>query len=134
MDKQKRLKIKWGRSTVNTVLVLLMLTVGMSSCYYRENEVIRPVIPDTISYSEDIQPIWDIGCNSSTCHGGRWNPDLSLNVSYNALIGGGYVNEAQPESSSIYTVCIPGGSMAQYTASGDAEKILKWIEEGALNN
>jgi hypothetical protein len=132
---KKRMKIRWSGSAFNTLLVFLMLTVGISSCYHRLTEVVRPdPPPEVISYSENIQPIWDARCATSNCHDGRWSPNLLQDVSYNELIGGGYVNVDQPENSSIYTVCAPGGSMAQYTQAGDADLILQWIEEGALNN
>jgi hypothetical protein len=135
MDKQNGIGIQWVRSAINTSLLMVLLTVLISSCYYRENEVLRPEPPpEDISYSEDIQPIWDARCNSATCHGGRWAPNLLASVSYNELIGGGYVDEQNPAGSIIYEVCVSGGSMVQYTEVGDAEKILKWIEDGAQNN
>jgi hypothetical protein len=44
------------------------------------------------------------------------------------------IDKANPESSRLYTKCAPGGSMNKYCQPGDPEIILKWIQEGALNN
>jgi hypothetical protein len=44
------------------------------------------------------------------------------------------INTAAPESSRLYTKCATGGSMNKFCQPGDPEIILKWIQEGALNN
>ena len=41
---------------------------------------------DTISYSQDIQPIFNAKC--VTCHAGSITPDLTAGQSYNALCSG----------------------------------------------
>jgi len=120
-------------------LILLIFTMiglaSLQSCQYDWLDPIDPVVPDVVSYSADIQPIWDNGCNASGCHAtGGVAPDLTAGNSYASLMAKNMVNTAAPESSRIYTKCAPGGSMNKYTQPGDPELILKWIQDGALNN
>ena len=94
------------------LFLVLFGIIFFTSCEY---ETIQPEAAptDQISYSADVQPIWDAKCVG--CHGqGLTPPDLRASVSYNSLIDGGYVNTATPSSSLIYTVMAPGGSMAAY--------------------
>jgi hypothetical protein len=104
----------------------------LSACEY---ETIQPEAAPTgqISYSADIQPIWNSNCVG--CHGqGLTPPDLRASVSYNNLVDGGYINTSTPASSSIYTVMAPGGSMASHSNPAQANTVLAWIQQGAKNN
>jgi hypothetical protein len=119
--------------------ILLIFTViglaAMQSCQYDWLDPIDPVIPDVVSYSADIQPIFDNSCNSSGCHStGGVSPDLTPANSYNDLMAKGMVNVSAPESSRLYTKSATGGSMNKYCQPGDPDLILKWIQDGALNN
>ena len=106
----------------------------LSACEYEWIEPDLPPIPDTVSFSADVMPIFNEGCNSGACHGtGGKVPDLSEGQAYNALMNGGYVDLNTPEASVIYT-CIKTGTMKPYAKTGDAEIILAWIEQGAENN
>jgi len=96
-----------------------------------------PVIEnDTISYSQDIQPIFTAQCAS--CHPAVYKPDLTAGKSYNALISGDYVVAGNPSSSSLYTKCSINGSMYTYFAEGkEADQLLlisRWITAGAKND
>ena len=104
------------------------------SFQYEWIEFDEPEIPDVVSLSGDLVPIFEARCNSNVCHGGGVAPDLRPDNAYNSLIMGGFVNVDEPETSSIYTCLLPGGSMVQYAAPGDAELVLAWIEQGALDN
>ena len=88
-----------------------------------------PEIEEGVSYSDQIQPIFDAKCDG--CHSGSRAPDLRAEYSYDELINGGYVNTDDPESSEIYTKTSSGhgGSTQEESLT-----ILTWIEEGALNN
>lgn len=119
--------------------ILLIITLvgfaSLQSCQYDWLDPIDPVIPDVVSYSANIQPIFDRSCNSSGCHAtGGVAPDLTPANAYNDLIAKNQINTASPESSRLYTKCAPGGSMNKFCQPGDPEIILKWIQEGALNN
>ena len=119
------------------ILVIFILAgiASLQSCQYDWLDPIDPVIPEVVSYSVDIQPIFDRSCNSSGCHStGGIAPDLSPANSYNDLMAKGMINTAAPESSRLYTKCASGGSMNKFCQPGDPEIILKWIQEGALNN
>lgn len=91
-----------------------------------------PVVEnDTISYSQDIQPIFNTKCNS--CHASA-SPVLTPGVSYNNLKTGNFVVEGNPAASELYIVCKPGGSMANYTTSEQLALISRWITAGAKND
>jgi mono/diheme cytochrome c family protein len=115
------------------VIVLIVGLVALLSCEY---EKIVPEMPDPndpVSYSGQIQPIWNKSCIG--CHGaGATPPDLSEANSYSALTTGGYVNLNQPDQSSIYLSMKSGGSMSQYSNSSEAGLVLNWITQGAKNN
>jgi len=117
-----------------TLLLFALVGFLFSSCEYEWIQPIKPPIPDVVSYSADIQPIFDRDCNSSACHAaGSTPPDLSEGNSYDALINGNYVDVETPEASILYTT-MKSGSMRFYTNPGDEEIVLAWIEQGALNN
>ena len=116
-----------------TAICVLCLMFA-SSCEYAWIDYEEVSVPDTVSFSNNVVPIFERGCNASVCHGGGADPDLRPDRAYNSLISGGYVNTDDPAMSSIYTSIIKGGSMEQYADPGDDEVILKWIEQGALNN
>lgn len=115
--------------------MILAGLVSLQSCQYDWLDPIDPVIPDVVSYSANIQPIFDRSCNSSGCHStGGVSPDLTPANAYNDLLAKNMINTASPESSRLYTKCATGGSMNKFCQPGDPEIILKWIQEGALNN
>jgi len=117
---------------------MIMLISGMVllfSCEYEKIVIDTPDPTIPVSYSADIQPIWNKSCVG--CHGvGMTPPDLTAANSYNALTaaGAGWVNLETPQSSVIYTCMISGGSMAAYTNANDAGLVLNWIIQGAKNN
>ena len=120
------------------LLLILALFAGFlawQSCEYDWVEA-EPLNPsDTLSFSAEIIPIFERGCNASVCHGpGGKDPVLAPDQAYNNLTTGGFVDTANPENSIIYSVMAPGGSMSNYTSTGDADKVLIWIKQGALNN
>ena len=98
-----------------------------------EKVVFPPVeieLPDTVSYSLDIQPVWDNKCVS--CHNGSRDPDLRPDVSYDALWDGGYINVDQPEESELMKKLY--GSHDSRATEAEKQLILAWIDEGAKNN
>jgi hypothetical protein len=92
--------------------------------------ILPPVIEEGVSFSTQIQPIFDDGCVS--CHSGVIDPDLRPENSYEALFDGVYVDTLNPEASTIYTELRDGHN----SRATEEEKllILQWIKEGALNN
>ena len=119
----------------------MMLTVSLmaTSCYYDEMppEPVTP-IPDVVSYSKDIQPLWDQDCLS--CHKtGAAVPDLSTANSYLALTKNNkYVIPGNAASSVLHKSLIWDGAMPMPTTVkwSDSKIALvdKWINDGALKN
>lgn len=113
----------------------LLVCMILASCKSDIIEPVTPIIPDQVSFSGNIVPIFNLSCNTTGCHapGGK-SPDLTSPVAYENLILYGLVDVDDPAGSGIYTKITAGGSMATYAKPGDAEMILKWIEQGADNN
>ena len=108
--------------------VTCLLVMSLFSC--EKFIIYPPEIPEGISYSEAIQPIFDGKCVS--CHGGNRAPDLRPENSYDELINGGFVNIEDPESSELYQKL--RGTHDSRASEEDKLLILQWITEGALNN
>jgi hypothetical protein len=123
---------------MKNILFFLALFTGFlvwQSCQYDWVEA-EPVDPDqTVSFAEKIVPIFEAKCNAGVCHddGGK-DPVLTPANAYNSLINGGYVDTTTPGSSGIYTSMAPGGSMSNYCEKADADLVLIWIQQGALDN
>lgn len=121
------------------VLSMIVLALIFSSCAYNfivEEEVIDPSDPGApqISFSSDIQPIFDAKCTS--CHQtGAQLPDLTAANAYASINTSRYTNTSSPETSLIYTRPNPSNtdSHAKYTEA-EAAKVLTWITQGVKNN
>ena len=97
--------------------------------------------PDTVYYVEQIAPLLNANCAISGCHGNgsaRRGVDLS---DYNSTLATVGINTASPSKSRLYTVLIasdPTQIMPPPPASpfsqSEVDAVLKWIEQGALNN
>jgi hypothetical protein len=116
--------------------LLFFLGVTAVSCY--QDVIIPPSVqekpPQFVSYSSDLQPLWDKNCALSGCHvpGGQV-PYLTADVSYDQLVGGGYVNTAKPEESTLWTAL--NGIMSSHLPNpDDKQKVFDWIRNGAPNN
>ena len=116
--------------------ILLFLGLGIASCY--QDVIIPPVSqatpPQFVSYSGDLQPIWTSNCALPSCHvpGGQV-PYLTEDLSYDQLVGGGYVNTVVPEDSKLY-IAINGIMMTHIPSATDRQKVYDWIRNGAPNN
>lgn len=120
---------------------LMMLTLGLmvTSCYYDEMPpvAITP-IPDVVSYSKDIQPLWNQDCIS--CHKpSATAPDLTSANSYSALtLNNKYVVPGNAASSKMHKSLMGDGAAIMPTSGkwSDSKIALvdKWINDGALNN
>ncbi|MFN3841225.1 MAG: hypothetical protein ACK4RF_11025 [Cyclobacteriaceae bacterium] len=118
------------------LLAGLSLLISVSACVYDQ---VVPQQPDvgTVSFSNDIIPIFNSSCNVTGCHNGTQVPDLRPANAYNSLTAGGYVNTGNPEASELYQWMSgnrglpmpPGGSNNTYNAY-----VLAWIQQGALDN
>jgi hypothetical protein len=118
-------------------LAVLTVIILVSSCQYKwivEPEIPPPDPEDTISFSQEIEPIWSTqGCTG--CHNtGGQNPDLSAGNAYNSITTAGLVDTGTPEDSKIYYYPLPDGNHYVKYSSAQAALILAWIEQGALDN
>lgn len=111
-----------------------------NACQYKFN--IRPAekppeVTDTLSFSQDVLPIWNTAENCVSCHkSGGQQPDLTPEKAYAEITGMHLVDLQVPEQSIIYLYPHPDTqthTWKKYTAS-EAALILQWIEQGALNN
>ncbi len=112
------------------ILVISLLV----RCEYKP--IVEPEIPlpDTVSFSLDIEPIFvEQACVG--CHKDNFKPVLTTGDAYESLLSDpAYVNTETPEISTIYTKPLPEGGHPQKYTNSQAELVLKWIQEGAKNN
>ncbi len=120
--------------------MLLLSIVLVSSCQY--DILVKPTPPppptDTISFVKDVEPIFNNSSNCTACHNtGGQAPDLTTGNAFNSIISMGLVNTSDPASSAIYWTPDPDNSSShtwkKYT-DAQAQYVLKWIKQGALNN
>ena len=113
-------------------LGLLLYFLGLAGCTYHENKYVEPEIPEVVSFSEHVIPIFEQSFNSG-CHGAGIPPDLSPEIAHTTLTTQGWVDTDEPENSRLY-LSIDGGTMEGYATDTDRAMILAWIEQGAENN
>lgn len=116
----------------------IYLFIIMPSCNYGYLESIKVEIPDTVSFSNDVIPIFNESCNESGCHSpGGIAPDLTPENAYWDLWLYGMVDTTDPESSLLYTRMASTSNPMPPTSKLRDDKIqliLAWIEQGALDN
>jgi len=123
---------------LRTLLLMGAITAMFASCEYDFIVYPEPYVPpvgteDTISFSQDIIPIFTAQCVK--CHkAGAFAPDLTAANAYSAITTGNFVVATKPEESIIYTCLKAGGSMNQYITAEEAALIYRWVYAGAKNN
>lgn len=127
------------RRIVIGLVFVAFITLLFNGCY---KDVISPGSdpngpPAFVSFSGDLVPLFNQHCNNSGCHDAvpAHAPSLVPDKAYNAIINGGYINLAVPNSSTLYVV-VKDGRMPPTGALGpkEAQIILDWIRNGAPNN
>lgn len=118
------------------IVVVLALNSCESSYIHFDDEgtfikdtISNPI--DTIYFGEEILPLLQNNCGS--CHFAGTEPDLESPDLYNNLINGNYLNLTDPENSTLFTLPDPGHADDYLTAEQHV-LIVKWIEQGALEN
>lgn len=113
----------------------------LGSCKYDDvlpEELVDIDPTDSISFSDDVMPIFNASCNISGCHdAGGTDPDLTPANAYDALFNGGYIDLTTPENSELYQWMVGNrkfdmpleGPNANYNAT-----VLLWIQQGAQEN
>jgi hypothetical protein len=123
----------------NTVKLLILMGMGLflTSCYYdtfpEEN------VPDEVSYSKNIQPLWNSSC--VTCHSGNLAPDLRAQNSYNSLMNGGFVKAGNADESTLFLSLYEGTGVSLMPPKpngpwpdSNRKLVETWINQGAKNN
>jgi hypothetical protein len=107
---------------------------------YKNKTVLQDTteITRTVTFSQDIIPIFNKSCNVSGCHSnGGHVPNLTEAKAYNSLTTGNYIDKATPENSILYQKMI-GKRGTPMPVSGSNEEynalVLAWIKQGAKNN
>ena len=121
-----------GTRKILVALVLIATVAGFSSCEkysYTEPQV----DPNTTwHFQADIQPIFNSNC--VTCHNGvKQFPDLRDGKSYLALTKGGFVT-LPGETSKLYHQMTTNSDHIPRSTDTEKQKVLNWINQGALNN
>lgn len=122
-------------------ILLAVLGLLINACYYDEELVLpqdNEPITEEVSFSADIQPLFDQSCVQ--CHGGNLNiaPILESDVAYDNLINEGYVIPLDGEASILYRSLIGDGvALMPPSAPWNSQRIntvKAWIDQGAEDN
>ncbi len=118
------------------VAVLIMIFLLIAACEYEFIEPEKVIIPEVISFQDDIQPIFDGGCNISGCHAAGFAIlDLSPANAYNDLFRKNLINLETPDMSGLYIKLEDGqGTHRDRSTATEQALILEWITKGAQNN
>lgn len=116
----------------------LCFTIFLSSCYYDEVLPVNGEIPDNVSFSGDIIPIFDASCNAVGCHSTDGvSPDLTAENAYSDLFNENLITTSNPEGSELYQWMV-GNRALSMPVSGSNPRyntlVLAWIQQGALDN
>ena len=122
------------------MIPVLAIILVFNSCYkdvYVDLEDTENPSVGTMSFKNDIMPIFNASCNISGCHNGQVAPNLLPDKAYNSLINGNYINTSNPQASELYQ-WMKGNRSQPMPLSGPNktynDKVLAWITQGALNN
>lgn len=119
----------------NTLWSLISLIVFLTGCVSDQISPKEVVVPESVSLSIDLQPIFDVSCNVQGCHNTNGiPPDLTEEAAWVNLIFFNYVDTVTSENSILWTKINIGGSMEQYINEQERALILQWIEQDAPDN
>ena len=125
--------------------LIIIASLVLSSCTKDKGPIEKEPITEDVSFSNDVQPIFDESCIS--CHPSSGNLDLTSENSYNQLVNvdaSGYsgkrVVPGDADSSILYKKVDGSGAygtnmpIGSSLSADDIATIKQWIEEGAKNN
>ena len=120
------------------VIWLVVTLVYVLSC--KKSVYVAPQIPDTVSFSRHIIPIFNQYCNNSGCHSGyqpQGNLNLSPAIAYQQLRTKSMLDTLHPGNSLLYSQMIsttkpmpPSGKLDTFYL----KEVFKWIEQGGKDN
>jgi hypothetical protein len=122
---------------------LFMAAWLLGACTFRKEELtVSCDLPETVSFSRDVLPVFNAHCNTAGCHSGalptgglNLEPDQAWDQLHQP--GSGYIDTVMPSFSLLYAQMTsvsnpmpPSGHLDSCTQS----MILKWIGQKAPNN
>ncbi len=124
------------------LLAVVAVLMFFSQCKY--DFIVPEEVPDdgsdtttVVSFSNDIIPIFNDNDNCTQCHkSGGQTPNLTAGDAYSSINSSRYINKTNPPESLLYKHPNPdenNNHQKKYTQS-QANKVLRWIEQGAKNN
>jgi hypothetical protein len=124
----------------NKIMICLLTAYALYASSCKKSVYETPVLPDTISFSKHIIPIFNQNCNNAGCHSGvqpQGNLDLSPSMAYQNLISKSLVDTLNPANSLLYAQM--NSQTKPMPPSGKLDtlylnEVLKWIEQGAKDN
>ena len=122
------------------VAILIVTSAYFFSCKKKTTSPSpTPSLPATVSFSNDIMPVFNAHCNTSGCHGGG-SPsaglNLSSNVAYSQLFTKHEIDTSNASNSNLY-IEVASGQMPQTggkLSDYNINLIQKWIQQKAKNN
>jgi hypothetical protein len=124
------------------LMALICILITLSCSRNQSNPVVQApcTLPDTVSFKNDIVPVFEISCDQPTCHSGtdsKGRTNLEPAYAYNNLFKHKLIDTLSPTQSQLYERLVsPNSSMPPgiYLDNCTIQTILKWIEQGAHNN
>lgn len=140
-----------GNTFVSVLLVsLLFAAISISSCKSQKaSPYIVPAcnLPDTVSFKNDVEPIFEMSCNQPSCHAGgsvsesnfgsHGKVNLEPAYAYSSLFSHHLIDTLNPTQSQLYQRLVSTSSPMPpgiYLDNCNIKTILVWIEQGAKNN
>lgn len=120
-----------------SLIALLIISISIfSSCEYEFIEPEAVVIPDVISFRDDIIPVFNSSCNISGCHAAGFSIlDLSPANAYQDLFRKNMIDTDVPDQSKLYLKLTDSrGTHKDRSTATEQALILEWIAKGAQNN
>ncbi len=126
--------------------IFFSFALVISSCKHDKGPNTEPELicnpPATVSFNNDLKPIFNQYCNTSGCHSGSspaGNLDLTPAVAYTQLMkpSKGYVDTINPQYSVLYADMNSSSDPMPPTGKLDKcklELVMKWIQQKAKNN
>lgn len=120
------------------IILFLVVGFGITGCY--KDYIIPETVadpdgpPQFVSYNAELKPFFNTNCAKSGCHlSPAHKPYMNSEISYNQIVGGGFVNTLVPKESILYIMI--NGEMKEFIPNAtDRQKVYDWIRNGAPNN
>jgi hypothetical protein len=127
------------------VFITLLSFLAVAGCTRNTSNPIFQApcnLPDTVSFKNDVVPIFELSCDQANCHSGtdtssRGRVNLEPAYAYTDLFKQHLIDTLNPTQSQLYQRLVSTGSSMPpgiYLDNCTIQSILKWIEQGAKNN